>query len=228
MIYPHTREAVFLARPNRFVAEVELEGRTETVHVKNTGRCRELLLPGARVILTAGEGSARKTAWDLVTVWKPGLGWVNIDSQAPNRVVREWLEAGGIPGLTRIRPEYPYGASRVDFCLERGERRILLEVKGCTLEREGTGWFPDAPTLRGAKHLRELAAARSAGWDCLLAFVIAMPQVRRVLPNRETDPAFADALAAAEEAGVQVLHLPCAVGPDRLEVLGEAVTPPGR
>ena len=220
MIYPHTREAVFLARPNRFVAEVELEGRPETVHVKNTGRCRELLLPGARVILAAGEGSARKTAWDLVTVWKPGLGWVNIDSQAPNRVVREWLEAGGIPGLTRIRPEYPYGDSRVDFCLEQGERRILLEVKGCTLEREGLGWFPDAPTLRGAKHLRELAAARSAGWDCILAFVIALPGVRQVLPNRETDLAFAEALAAAEKAGVQVLHLPCAVGPDRLEICG--------
>lgn len=218
MIYPLTREAVFLARPNRFVAEVELEGRRETVHVKNTGRCRELLLPGARVILAAGEGRGRKTAWDLVTVQKPGLGWVNIDSQAPNRVVREWLEGGGIPGLTRIRPEYPYGASRVDFCLERGEKRILLEVKGCTLERGGVGWFPDAPTLRGTKHLRELTAARREGWVCILAFVIALPGVGQVLPNRETDPAFAQALEEAETAGVEVLHLPCAVGPDSLEI----------
>ena len=220
MIYPRTREAVFLSRPNRFVAEVELEGKQETVHVKNTGRCRELLLPGARVILSAGEGSGRKTAWDLVTVWKPGLGWVNIDSQAPNRVVREWLDRGGIPGLTCIRPEYPYGASRVDFCLEQGEKRILLEVKGCTLERSGVGWFPDAPTLRGAKHLRELAAARQEGWDCILAFVIALPGVRQVLPNRETDPDFARALEEAERTGVAVLQLPCAVGPDSLTILG--------
>ena len=219
MIYPRTREAVFLARPNRFVAEVELDEKRETVHVKNTGRCRELLLPGARVILAAGEGVGRRTAWDLVTVWRPGLGWVNIDSQAPNRVVREWLDRGGIPGLTRIRPEYSYGASRVDFCLERGDERILLEVKGCTLERGGMGWFPDAPTLRGAKHLRELAAARREGWDCILAFVIALPGVRRVLPNRETDPDFARAMEEAERAGVEVLHLPCAVGPDSLEIL---------
>ena len=221
MIYPRTAEARFLARPNRFVAEVELAGRQETVHVKNTGRCRELLRPGAQVILAAGEGSGRRTAWDLVTVWKPGLGWVNIDSQAPNRVVREWLDRGGLPGVRGIRPEYPYGASRVDFCLEREQGRpCLLEVKGCTLEREGLGWFPDAPTLRGTKHLRELAAAREKGWDCILAFVIALPGVRQVLPNRETDPDFALALEAAERAGVQVLHLPCAVGPDRLEIIG--------
>ena len=219
MIYPDTREAVFLARPNRFIAEVELAGKREIVHVKNTGRCRELLLPGAQVILAAGEGSGRKTVWDLVTVRKPSLGWVNIDSQAPNRVVREWLEGGGIPGLTAIRPEYPYGASRVDFRLERGEMRILMEVKGCTLERGGMGWFPDAPTLRGARHLRELAAARREGWECILAFVIAMPGVRQVLPNRETDPDFAKALEEAEKAGVEILHLPCAVGPDRLEIL---------
>ena len=190
MIYPRTREAVFLSRPNRFVAEVELDEKRETVHVKNTGRCRELLLPGARVILAAGEGSGRRTAWDLVTVWKPGLGWVNIDSQAPNRVVREWLERGGIPSLTCIWPEYA-----------------------------GVGWFPDAPTLRGAKHLRELAAARREGWDCILAFVIALPGVRQVLPNRETDPDFARALEEAEKAGVEILHLPCAVGPDSLEIL---------
>ena len=219
MIYPDTREAVFLARPNRFIAEVELAGKREIVHVKNTGRCRELLLPGAQVILAAGEGSGRKTVWDLVTVRKPSLGWVNIDSQAPNRVVREWLEGGGIPGLTAIRPEYPYGASRVDFRLERGEMRILMEVKGCTLERGGMGWFPDAPTLRGARHLRELAAARREGWECILAFVIAMPGVRQVLPNRETDPDFAKALEEAEKAGVEILHLPCSVGPDRLEIL---------
>ena len=218
MIYPHTAEAVFLARPNRFVAAVELEGRRETVHVKNTGRCRELLLPGARVILAAGEGKGRKYAWDLVTVWKTGLGWVNMDSQAPNRVVREWLDRGGLPGVTAIRPEFPYGSSRVDFCLERFGKRCLLEVKGCTLERDRLGWFPDAPTLRGAKHLRELAAARGEGWDCILAYVIAMPGVERVFPNRETDPDYALALEDAEAAGVEIMHLPCRVGPDKLEI----------
>ena len=218
MIYPHTAEAVFLARPNRFVAQVELAGGRETVHVKNTGRCRELLRPGARVILAAGEGKDRKTAWDLVTVEKPGLGWVNIDSQAPNQVVREWLDGGGLPGVTSIRPEFTYGASRVDFCLERNGRQCLLEVKGCTLERDGLGWFPDAPTLRGTKHLRELAAARRGGWDCILAYVIALPGVTRVLPNRETDPDFALALEEAEGAGVEVMHLPCLVGPDSLRI----------
>ena len=218
MFYPRTAEAVFLARPNRFVAEVELAGGRETVHVKNTGRCRELLRPGARVILAAGEGKGRKTAWDLVTVEKPGLGWVNIDSQAPNQVVREWLDRGGLPGVTSVRPEFTYGSSRVDFCLERGGKPCLLEVKGCTLERDGLGWFPDAPTLRGTKHLRELTAARLAGWDCVLAYVIALPGVTRVFPNRETDPDFAMALEEAERAGVEVLHLPCRVGPDSLEI----------
>ena len=219
MVYSHTAEAVFLSRPNRFVAEVEMEGRQITVHVKNTGRCRELLRPGARVILAAGAGGGRKTAWDLVTVEKPGLGWVNIDSQAPNRVVREWLDRGGLPGISLIRPEYAFGASRVDFCLERGAERILMEVKGCTLERDGVGWFPDAPTLRGTKHLHELTKASQAGWSCFLAFVIAMPKVRQVRPNRETDPAFAEALETAEAAGVRILQLPCAVGPDRLEII---------
>jgi sugar fermentation stimulation protein A len=221
MIYTGVREAVFLERPNRFVAAVELDGRRETVHVKNTGRCRELLLPGARVILAPGAGQGRRTAWDLVTVLKPGLGWVNIDSQAPNRVVREWLDRGAapFPDLRGIRPEFPFGSSRVDFCLDCGSRRVLLEVKGCTLERDGQGWFPDAPTLRGAKHLRELAAARAEGWDCAVAFVIAMPGVTNVLPNRDTDPAFADALAAAVRAGVHVLHLPCRVGPAELCVM---------
>ena len=152
MIYPRTREAVFLSRPNRFVAEVELDEKRETVHVKNTGRCRELLLPGARVILAAGEGSGRRTAWDLVTVWKPGLGWVNIDSQAPNKVVAEWLTR---QEFDYVQPEYTYRDSRIDFYMEKGTRKYLLEVKGCTLEIDGIGYFPDAPTERGVKHIRE-------------------------------------------------------------------------
>ena len=211
----------FLERPNRFVARVRLDGEIETVHVKNTGRCRELLVPGAPVVLAPGAGAARKTRFDLVCVEKPGLGWVNIDSQAPNVLMAEYLNQRPAPfgDVTLVRPEYAFGRSRVDFYLERPGGRCLLEVKGCTLEREGTGWFPDAPTLRGAKHLRELAAARRERWDCCLAFVIAMPKVRQVLPNRETDPAFTQAYEEALAAGVRVLQLPCAVGPDSMEII---------
>ncbi len=218
MVYPEVREAVFLERPNRFIARVELAGTVQTVHVKNTGRCRELLLPGARVLLTPGPGPDRKTAWDLIGVYKAGLGLVNIDSAAPNRVAAEWLETGG---FDLIRPEYTYGASRLDFYMEKAGERFLMEVKGCTLEREGVGYFPDAPTLRGVKHLRELAAAAAKGWRCALAFVIQMEGVREVLPNRETHPEFGDALEEARAAGVRVLPLPCRVWPDRLEIRGD-------
>lgn len=213
MRYRHVEPARFLERPNRFVARVLLNGREETVHVKNTGRCRELLTPGAEVWLAAAETPGRKTAWDLVTVRKPGLGLVNIDSQAPNRVVAEWLAGRG---FDLVRPEYRFGDSRVDFMLERGGERRLLEVKGCTLEREGLGWFPDAPTERSVKHLRELTRAVGEGWRCAVAFVIQMEGVTEVRPNRATHPAFADALKAAEAAGVQVLHLPCHVGEGEL------------
>ena len=216
MRYSSVVPARFLARPNRFAARVLLEGREETVHVKNTGRCRELLLPGAAVWLAAGERPGRKTAWDLVAVRKPGLGLVNIDSQAPNRVTAEWL-AG--QGFDLVRPEYRYGDSRVDFCLERGGERGLLEVKGCTLEREGVGYFPDAPTERGVKHLRELARAAGEGFRCAVAFVIQMEGVYEVRPNTETHPAFAAALEEARAAGVRVLFLPCRVTPDSLEIV---------
>ena len=221
MKYPRTRQAVFLDRPNRFVAHVQLDGAVETVHVKNTGRCRELLLPGASVIVSESDAPNRKTKYDLVTVWKDSLGWVNVDSQAPNRLVKEWLECGpaAFPGLTVIRPEYTWGASRIDFCLECGSRRILLEVKGCTLEREGVGYFPDAPTKRGTKHLHELTAALKEGFDCCIAFVIAMPGVQTVLPNAATDPAFATALAEAEKTGVQVMYLPCRVGENEISII---------
>ena len=216
MRYSSVVPARFLARPNRFAARVLLEGREETVHVKNTGRCRELLLPGAAVWLAAGERPGRKTAWDLVAVRKPGLGLVNIDSQAPNRVTAEWL-AG--QGFDLVRPEFRYGDSRVDFCLERGGERLLLEVKGCTLEREGVGYFPDAPTERGVKHLRELARAAGEGFRCAVAFVIQMEGVYEVRPNTETHPAFAAALEEARAAGVRVLFLPCRVTPDSLEIV---------
>ena len=214
MRYDSVCRAVFLDRPNRFIARVELEGTVETVHVKNTGRCRELLVPGAEVWLSAGAKPGRKTGYDLVAVEKNGTLF-NIDSQAPNRVVREWLEG---QGFDRVLPEYSFGQSRLDFCLERGGERWLLEVKGCTLERAGIGYFPDAPTQRGARHLRELTAALEQGWRSAVVFVMQAASIRTVLPNRDTDPAFAEALTAAEAAGVRVLCLPCRVTPDSLTI----------
>ena len=216
MIYPDTCEAVFLDRPNRFIAHVELNGETVTVHVKNTGRCRELLKPGIRVVLAAAAGEGRKTDYDLIGVYKDNVRLFNIDSQAPNQVVAEWL---AVQGFDLVRREYPYGASRFDFYMEKGKERYLLEVKGCTLEVEGVGYFPDAPTLRGVKHLRELTAAVLAGFSCCAAFVIQTEGVTEVRPNRETHPEFGEALDAAKNAGVRVLYLPCRVEADRLSIL---------
>lgn len=215
MNYPNTCEAVFLDRPNRFVAHVELDGKAETVHVKNTGRCKELLLSGAQIILSKSDNPSRKTAYDLIGVYKDGARLFNIDSQAPNCVVGEWLQT---QKFTRIKPEYTFGDSRIDFYMERDSERWLLEVKGCTLERDGVGYFPDAPTERGVKHLRELAKAAGQGWRCAVAFVIQTEGVTEVRPNMETHPAFGDALAEAATAGVRVLHLSCRVRPDSLEI----------
>ena len=215
MRYASVTEAVFRNRPNRFVAQVSLDGSVETVHVKNTGRCRELLLPGAPVWLAGAANPARKTRYDLVAVRKESGLLVNIDSQAPNQVVAEWL-AG--QGFDRITPEFRFGDSRIDFCLERGSQRTLLEVKGCTLEVDGVGYFPDAPTERGVKHLRELIRAKRAGWRTALAFVIQMEGVTEVRANVQTHPAFGAALAEAEAAGVEILFLPCRVEPGGLEI----------
>lgn len=222
MKYSKVKEGTFLRRPNRFIAQVEIGGREETVHVKNTGRCKELLIPGAKVILQPSDNPARKTAYDLVAVWKKNLGVVNIDGQAPNRVMLEWLNK---KNFDYIKPEYTYGKSRVDFYMERrketGTERYLLEVKGCTLEREGIGYFPDAPTERGVKHLRELMKAAEEGYHTMLAFVIAMPKVSKVLPNMETHPEFGRVLEEAQVAGVKVLDLPCQVREDGLEICSD-------
>lgn len=225
MRYPDIAEGKFIDRPNRFVAHVEINGHPETVHVKNTGRCRELLLPGSRVILNHSDNPNRKTAYDLVAVYKESLGLVNIDSQAPNQVMKEWLSA---QGFDVIHPEYTYGNSRMDFYMERMKatqntsERYLLEVKGCTLEKEGIGYFPDAPTLRGVKHLHELIKAAGEGYRAMLAFVISMPKVTKVLPNVETHPEFGEALTEAKAAGVQILELPCKVTEDGLEIRSDA------
>lgn len=187
MKYREIADGIFVDRPNRFIAHVEVNGAVETVHVKNTGRCKELLLPGTAVRLEVSDNPKRKTKYDLVTVHKQGLGWVNMDSQAPNKVVGEWLAK---QGYDYIKSEFTYGKSRIDFYMEKGEQKYLMEVKGCTLEVGGIGYFPDAPTERGVKHLRELA-----------------------------QPEFGTALAEAKAAGVRVLFLLCRVGRDSLEIV---------
>lgn len=221
MKYDNIICAAFLGRPNRFIAEVEIEGRKERVHVKNTGRCKELLIPGCEVYLTEPGTPGRKTRYDLVAVKKSNGILFNIDSQAPNKVVKEWL-AG--QDFDTVIPEYTYGDSRIDFYMERhkedGEtERHLLEVKGCTLETDGVGYFPDAPTERGVKHLRELTKAVEEGYKASLAFVIQMDGVTEVRPNINTHPEFAEALEEAKEAGVKVLYLACHVEPGSLETV---------
>lgn len=216
MRYDNITPGTFIERPNRFIARVTVDGRTETVHVKNTGRCRELLIPGAEVYLTAPGTPGRKTAFDLVAVRKSTGVLFNIDSQAPNAVVKEWLAAQGFDVIT---PEYRCGDSRIDFYMERGGEQYLMEVKGCTLEIGGVGYFPDAPTERGVKHIRELIRAAAEGYRAMLVFVIQMEGVTEVRPNAATDPAFAEAMAAARAAGVTVLFLPCRAEPDRVQVL---------
>ena len=216
MRYSNITKGTFLDRPNRFIAHVEMDGRRETVHVKNTGRCRELLLPGAEVWLTAPGTEGRKTKYDLVTVRKENGMLVNIDSQAPNAVVREWLER---QGYDVIVPEYSYGDSRIDFYLERGMEKTLMEVKGCTLEIDGIGYFPDAPTDRGVKHLRELAKAVKNGYRTVIAFAIQMDGIMEVRPNIQTHPEFGSAMQEAAEAGVEILFLPCHVETDQLTII---------
>lgn len=215
MKYENTVHGKFHSRLNRFVAKVYIDGKLETVHVKNTGRCAELLLPDADVILEMSDNPNRKTKYDLICVHKEHLGWVNIDSQAPNKVVAEWL---GGQDYTLVKPEYTYGASRVDFYMEKGEQKYLMEVKGCTLEVDGIGYFPDAPTERGVKHLRELTEATKLGYHCAIAFVIQMEGIYEVRPNVAMHKEFGEALEEAKQAGVKVLYLTCRVTEDVLEI----------
>lgn len=215
MRYDNITEAEFTDRPNRFIAHVKIGNESHTVHVKNTGRCRELLIPGSTVYLTAPGTPGRKTIYDLVAVRKNDELLINMDSQAPNAVVREWLDS---LGFDRIIPEYVYGNSRIDFYAEDMTGRYLIEVKGCTLEKDGTGYFPDAPTERGVKHLKELTAATEKGYQAVLVFVIQMDGVSEVRANAEIHQDFADALAEAVKRGVRVVNLECHVEPDSLSV----------
>ncbi|MBO5623059.1 MAG: DNA/RNA nuclease SfsA [Butyrivibrio sp.] len=214
MKYKNIYKAEFISRPNRFIAIVRINDEEIKVHVKNTGRCRELLLPGSSVYLEKADNPDRKTPYDLVAVEHNGK-IVNIDSQAPNAVVKEWLLK---QDYTNVYPEYRFGNSRIDFYMEKDEVKFLLEVKGCTLFRDGVGYFPDAPTERGTKHLRELTGALKQGYHAMVGFVIQGEGVSEVRPNADTDPEFAKAFYEAKEAGVEILFLKCRVNPDSLEI----------
>jgi len=218
MRYHMVEPGIFLERPNRFIAIVEMEHGRQICHVKNTGRCRELLIPGRRVYLDRAENPGRKTAYDLIAVEK-GERLINLDAQAPNRVFAEWARGGGFrPDVREIRPEYRYGDSRLDFCLTTDRGTHLVEVKGVTLEEGGAARFPDAPTERGVRHVRELTRAVEEGLDATLFFVVQMESIHSVAPNEETHPEFGRALREAAEAGVQVEAWECAVAPDAIRI----------
>ncbi len=226
MQYKRIHKAIFLDRPNRFIAHVLLEGKIQTVHVKNTGRCKELLVPNATVYLEESDNPARKTKYDLIAVEKimnaqePLL--INMDSQAPNKVAAEWLRENKtyFPKLTLLKPEFPLGDSRFDFYAEYEDNdgqhhKSLIEVKGCTLEKDGVALFPDAPTLRGLKHVRELTALSKSGeYECMVLIIVQMKGCEFFTPNRETHADFADALKEAKAAGVKIIAVECEVTPD--------------
>ena len=218
--YDNTVPAIFVRRVNRFVAEVMIDGDIEKVHVKNTGRLKELLVPKAKVTLQKSANLSRKTAYDLISVYKPGLKWVNIDSLAPNELMKQYLMS---LDYDVVRPEYTYGDSRFDFYMEGGGEKYLTEVKGCTLAADtarGIGLFPDAPMERGVKHLDELAAAAKEGYHCQIAFVIQMNGIHVVFPNNDTQPEFGQALARAAKAGVQIACYGCHVEADSIKITG--------
>ena len=220
MRYTNIMAGRFLARPNRFIAHVEIAGREEIVHVKNTGRCKELLLPGATVYVQHFPEGKRKTKYDLIAVEKQNL-LINMDSQAPNKVVQEWLEREEPFGkMTYLKPECRHGASRFDFYLETATKKMFIEVKGVTLEENGVVLFPDAPTERGVKHVQELCHCLEQGYEAAIIFVVQMSSSRYFTPNRRTHAAFATALEQAAASGVQLMALTCAVTPDSLIING--------
>lgn len=218
MKYQHVITGKFLARPNRFIAHVETLEGIQVVHVKNTGRCKELLVPGATVYLEKGRNPKRKTPYDLIAVEKGNL-LINMDSQAPNHVFAEWAAEGNfLPDVQKIHPEYVYGESRLDFCLETSQGLHFVEVKGVTLEEHGAARFPDAPTERGIKHIHELQQIVEAGGKATLFFVVQMAGMHSIAPNDMTHPAFGEALRAAVDCGVQVCAWGCKVTPDSLTI----------
>ena len=215
MTYENMVPGRFQDRPNRFIAHVEIGGVFETVHVKNTGRCKELLVPGAAVWCQKSDNPARKTQYDLICVQK-GDYLINMDSQAPNVAAGEWLQGGGLGEIQNLRPETVHGDSRFDFSFQKDGKQCFLEVKGVTLEKDGICAFPDAPTERGTKHLKGLTRAAEEGFGAYVLFVIQMSPVRYLRPHEERDPAFAKALREAAAGGVTVLAMDCCVTPEEM------------
>ena len=217
MYYSNMIPGEFLSRPNRFVAKVLIDGQSQTVHVKNTGRCRELLTPNATVWCQKSDNPNRKTQFDLITVKKEDR-LINMDSQAPNIAAGEWLRAGGLGKIEDLKAETVHGDSRFDFSFTLEGKRCFLEVKGVTLENDGVCAFPDAPTERGVKHLKGLTQAAKEGYGAFVLFVIQMPDVKYLHPNDATDPAFGAALREAAANGVTVLAMDCAVTEDSMAI----------
>ena len=221
MQYENICRGTFVSRPNRFIAVVEIDGVEQRVHVKNTGRCAELLVPGNTVYLEKSANPKRKTAYDLVAVEKrtpEGTKLINMDSMAPNRAAGEWLAAGGLGEIENLRAEATIGDSRFDFAGTQDGRRVVIEVKGCTLEENGVARFPDAPTLRGVKHLRGLTALARQGCCCAVLIVIQMKGVRVFQPNWKTQPEFGEALIEARDVGVEIIAMDCKVIPGTVEI----------
>lgn len=217
MNYTNMVPGIFRARPNRFIAHIDIGGEAQVCHVKNTGRCRELLTPGAQVYCQESSNPVRKTKYDLIAVRK-GSRLINMDSQAPNAAAKEWLLSGGLGQIEDLKPEYRHGDSRFDFSFRKDGKRCFLEVKGVTLETDGICAFPDAPTDRGVKHLKGLTRAVREGFGGYVLFVIQMEDVKYLHPNDTTDPAFGAALREAAAAGVQVLAMDCAVTVDSMTI----------
>lgn len=221
MKYKNVVKGIFLERPNRFIAKVEIGGNTETVHIKNTGRCKELLKPGCTVYLAVSDNPKRKTKYDLIAAEKERenlpLLLINLDSQAPNDAAFEWLRASGLfSPQAVIKREVKHGSSRFDFYIEDEGRKAFLEVKGVTQETEGTVLFPDAPTQRGVKHIEELIQCRKQGFEAFVLFIVQMKEVHTLRPNDHTHKAFGDALREAKKAGVNILAVDCIVTPDSM------------
>lgn len=221
MKYKKISKGKFLDRPNRFIAHVEIQGRIETVHVKNTGRCKELLFPGAEVVLEESQNPNRKTKFDLVCVKKGGR-WINMDSQLPNQAAEEWIESGGLfPEKVYSKREKKYGNSRFDLYVESDRRKAFIEVKGVTLEEQNIARFPDAPTERGIKHIKELIRCMEDGYEAYLLFVIQMKGVKEFRPNWITHEKFGDVLSLADQKGVRILAYDCMVTEDTMEILSQ-------
>ncbi|MBE7011878.1 MAG: DNA/RNA nuclease SfsA [Ruminococcaceae bacterium] len=218
MKYENIKTATFLKRPNRFIAHIEVDGREEICHVKNTGRCRELLTDRAKIYVQQSDNPNRKTKYDLITVLK-GKTLINMDSQAPNKVFHEWLIEGNFfEEITLIKPECKYKNSRFDFYIEAKNRKIFAEIKGVTLEENGVVMFPDAPTERGVKHINELIECKREGYEAYIFFIVQMESCKYFTPNRKTHPNFADALIKARDFGVNIIALNCTVTPDILKI----------